>query len=194
MQQNMEQNSVFWPFNIGLLCSLCCFNAAIPAIALQGPRKVLPKLRTVVARMQKVTQVPIVLPTNMAAEFSVPGKFYSYVDVLTKNEYEVDFDMTATAHGDENNSFGFIAGRKITGKKTAFSSLYGTSNYEFEGDDKAEAKSVILAHGIKGYYVTQDRGANLVFWHQEGYSYVVGYKGFQEDVVRVANSAILNER
>lgn len=162
-------------------------SANVPTAAFQGPRKVLPSFQAAVAHMKKVTQVPLVVPTNIA------GKFRCFVDILTEDEYEVDLGMAGSTHDDEASSIGSIAGRKITGKRTAFSPLYGTRNYEFEGDERAEAKSVILAHGIRGYFVNQDRGASLVFWHQGGYSYVVAYKGPKADVVGVANSAILNE-
>jgi len=132
--------------------------------------------------------MPIALP------ISVPDGFRCVVDTPMPNEYEVDLFLPGSTHDDEPSSIGAIAGRKITGKKTDFSPLYGTRHHEFGGDEKAAAQPVTLAHGIKGYFVNQDRGASLVFWHQEGYSYVVAYKGLKADVVRVANSAILNER
>jgi len=177
----------------GLLVVVYCFGVVAPAAAFQGshfqgPHKVLPSFQAAVAHMKKVTRVPIVVPTNIA------GKFQCFVDILAKNEYEVDLDMAGSTHDDEPSSLGAIASRKITGKKTAFSPLYGTRNYEFGSDEKAEAQPVILAHGIKGYFVNQDRGASLVFWRQGGYSYVVAYKGLKADVVGIANSAILNER
>lgn len=171
-----------------LLTALLCLGADASASAFCGPREVLPSFQAAVAQMKKVTRVPLALPAN------VPDKFRCVVDTLTQSEYEVDLDMAGSSHNDEPSSLGAIAGRKITGKKTAFSRLYGTRNYEFESDEQAAAQPVTLAHGIRGYFVSQDRGASLVFWHQGGYSYVVAYKGLKADVVGVANSAILNER
>lgn len=149
----------------------------------QPPRKVPPAFRQAVARMQKATQVPLAIPTNIS------GKFYCYIETLNKNEYVVDLDLTASAHGDTAGSFGSIAGRKSVSH-----SLYGTRNYEFGRDEKAEAQPVTLVHGIRGYYVPPGRGEDLMFWSQDGYSYVAAWKSSKSDVIEMANSAILNER
>ena len=185
MKQKLRENSNLSLFSVGLLFSICCLNAATSADAFKGPRQVLPSFRRTVAQLRKVTRVPIALPA------SVPDKFRCFVDTLTQNEYEVDLVLSGSTHDDGASSLGAIGGRKITGKK---SPLYGTRNHEFGSDEKTEAKPVILAHGIRGYFVNQDRGASLVFWRQGGYSYVVAYKAFETQVVGVANSAILNER
>ena len=187
MQKNMSNKFIVSPLSAGLLVSLC-FGAAHPAAAFQAPRKVLPSFQGTVSQLRKVTRVPVALPTEIL------DKFRCFVLTLTQDEYEVDLMLPGSLHDDEANSLGAIGGRKITGKKTSFIPLYGTRNYPLEGDEKAKVQPVILAHGIKGYFLPEERGVSLVFWHQEGYSYVVAYKGSKLDVVQIANSAILNER
>jgi hypothetical protein len=60
-----------------------------------------------------------------------------------------------------------------------------------------KGQQVKLANGIRGYFIDAKCGASCsnsdLSWEQKGYRYTVGIKaGSKRDLVKIANSAILN--
>ena len=167
-----------------LLGGVCLRLAAASTLPFPAPRRIMPAYRRVFDQARRVTRIPIVLPTT------IPGKFYCSVDTLTASEYDIDIDLTPGCHGSTPCTIG-----SISGMKSRSSAAYGTVEHPMETSKDAYSPNipVTLAHGIKGYYSESRVGyPSFVYWNRSGYSYAAGLKGSQADLVRMANSAILN--
>lgn len=172
-----------------LLGGACLSLAGASILPFPAPRRVIPEFRRVFDRVRRVTQVPVVLPTG---SLGIPGKFYCSIETLTPREYDINIDLTPGCHGVTPCTLG-----SISGMKSPSPAAFGTAEYPMDTDSDADFPNipVTLAHHIKGYYTEARVGYPcFVYWNQNGYSYAAGLKGSKEELVQMANSAILNAR
>lgn len=168
-----------------LLLGAACLSIA-GAAAFPSPQRIMPPFRRVFDQVHRVAQVPVLLPTTLRS------KFYCSLDTLTKSEYDIDMDFTPNCHGATPCTLG-----SLSGMKSRSSTTYGTTQHPLDTDKDADPPNlpVTLARGIKGCYSEGRVGSpSFVYWNRNGYSYAAGFKGEKEDLIQMANSAILNVR
>ena len=132
--------------------------------------------------------VPVILPNAFPIDASQPA-IYPYM-MVGPGLYEISLDFGADCLGAGACHFGSLAGMRV-GPATYPTS---TPNYLFDED---RAVAVQLDKGITGYFVEGLCGANCddskVFWVIDGYQFMVGIKGAdQQSVVDFANAFINN--
>ena len=139
-------------------------------------------------QMIVLTGVPPMLPPEFQVEEGLP-EVVAFMLTMDDGEYELTLDYGVDCHGVGACHYGGMAGMKVDSDIPV-----ATSSFPFVLE---EAQIVDLAHGITGYFVPAVCGANCddarLWWIYDGYEYMVGLKaGRYEDVVELANAAILN--
>ncbi len=133
------------------------------------------------------------LPLMLPPEFPSGGEglppVAPHVITAEPDQYEISLDYGPECQGAGACHYGSLAG-----KKTGASEPSDTRTIVFEAE---RAQKVTLAKNIDGYFVEALCGANCddakVFWIYNGFQYMIGIKaGAQEDVVNLANAAIVN--
>jgi hypothetical protein len=135
--------------------------------------------------LRRKTRVPIILPSNL------PADIHLFVYTATQSEYGISLDLTPDCKGHGACIFGDITGKKVRSRIPV-----GTTNVPF---DRKRVRPVSLRNGIKGYYIDFTCAASCdssrIFWIKDGYQFMVGIKGGKyEDVIKMANAAIANQK
>jgi hypothetical protein len=128
------------------------------------------------------------LPPDFPVADGLPA-IQPHVIVAEPGEYEISLEYGTDCHGAGACRYGSLAGKWIASMEPE-----SFGNFVFEPD---RAQMVELAQGITGYFIEANCGANCddakLFWVYDGFEYVLGLKGGQqEDLVELANAAILN--
>jgi hypothetical protein len=135
-----------------------------------------------------LTGVPIMLPPEFPVGQGLPP-IYPYIYTAGDGLYELSLDYGADCQGAGACHYGSMMAQKVDS-----SVPLGTANVPFDAE---RAQEVLLANDIQGYFVESACGASCsdaqVFWVHNGYQYMLGLKaGLQQDVLDLANAAILN--
>jgi hypothetical protein len=132
--------------------------------------------------------MPLMLPPDFPDGEGLPP-VYPYIITAEPEQYEISLDFGPDCQGAGACHYGIVAGKNVAGDEPE-----STRTIVFEAD---RAQKVTLANGIEGYFVEALCGANCddarLFWIYNGFQHVIGMKaGAQEDVVAMANAAIIN--
>ncbi len=132
--------------------------------------------------------MPLILPPDFHVGEGLPPVL-PYLFTAEADQYEISLDFGPDCRGAGACHYGIVAGKRVTGNEPE-----DTRTIVFEED---RAQKVTLANGIEGYFVEALCGASCddarVFWVYNGFQHVIGMKaGAQEDVVAMANAAIIN--
>lgn len=146
------------------------------AIAESGDHQDL--FKTVLPQLQKNTKVPPILPTYLASEEETEP-LYATMESIASNRYEIELAFAPECHTASACHYGTLIG-KVSKKLPPL-----------------KGQRVKLSKGLTGYFVDAKCGANCsdstLTWEQQGHRYTVGIKaGRKEELIKVANSAILN--
>ncbi len=153
----------------------------------QAP-EVLPKTMPAGFEFLYGLHMPLMLPPDFPDGEGLPA-VHPYITTAEADQYEISLDFGPDCRGAGACHYGTVAGKKVTGNEPE-----DTRTIVFEAD---RAQKVTLANGIEGYFVEALCGASCddarVFWIYNGFQHVIGMKaGAQEDVVAMANAAIIN--
>jgi hypothetical protein len=134
--------------------------------------------KTVLLQLQKKTKVTPILPTYLASEGETEP-LYATLESITKNRYDIELAFVPECH---------------TATACHYGTLIGKVNKKLP---PLKGQRVKLSKGLTGYFVDAKCGANCsdstLTWVQKGHRYTVGIKaGRKTDLIKVANSAILN--
>ncbi len=143
-------------------------------------------------RLPKAIPSPKFLPKLIPmAEGATEISFYSSVQKLGKDEYDLTIDITPDCAGRPNCNYARLIGIKNSAKTPVDSSFI-----KYVADS---AKSVDLANNIKGFYTPAPTnpksiyGANIFWMDGMGSQYIVSIKrGSMEQMIELANSVIAN--
>jgi hypothetical protein len=135
-----------------------------------------------------LTGVPPMLPPEFPAEEGLPD-VVPFMLTMADGEYELSLDYGVDCQGAGACHYGSMGGMRVDSEVPV-----GTSSVPLVLED---AQVVDLSHDITGYFVPAVCGASCgdayMWWIYEGYQYMLGLKaGTYEDVVTLANAAILN--
>ena len=181
-----------------LLCSLavgCSVVMAQETSPIPGAQTVIPIFQSVSQQLQ-TQSIPVVLPTEL------PFAAYPYLRLVDSQSYEISLDHTPDCRGAGYCNDGILRGEQINQGTSPIQAKYAfekQSNFQPQARSPEQIGDVVLARGIKGYFVPYVCGANCdsskVIWNQGGYRYMVGVRyGSKSAVVVLANSAIENEK
>ena len=131
----------------------------------------------VLTELKQKTRVPLRLPTYLATEEET-NPLYAIIETATVRRYVLQLAFTKTCGGGTACRYGMVSGQAVEGRAR-----------------REKGRAVSLAHGITGYFVDAQCGANCsdstLTWVQDGYRYTVGIKAEKvETLIKVANSAI----
>jgi hypothetical protein len=155
--------------------------------------------RPVLSGLKAKTRVPLMLPTYIPQE---DYPLYITVNAATPTQYELTIGAVENCSGGNYCRYGTISGQKLTPSTPSVAQEYAFLNDpSYKPTERSPEKMgrVVLANGIKGYFIPYVCGANCddskVIWEQKGYRYLVGLKrGDKKAVVQMANSAIKHTR
>ncbi len=164
--------------------------------------QILPIFNSAVAQISGRTNVPVLLPSLIPDPKFLPKilplnegatelSFYSAVITAKDSEYALSVDTTPDCAGRPNCNYG-----RISGIKNSAAAPVSTTAIEFS---RADAKTVALAGGIKGFYIPATdnpravTGTRLFWLDGQGNQYAVSLKRAPlEDITALANSLIEN--
>ncbi|NBD15511.1 MAG: hypothetical protein GVY04_05000 [Cyanobacteria bacterium] len=208
---------------ISLTVLVALVTSSLSAATVFAAPKVAGKFQPILAELQKKTDVPIMIPSQLPTEVyaimpegseptnpnpSVPT-FFPHIAEAKPSRYYISLDAAAECSGSNACSLGKVIGEKITNNTPDIPQEFVEYRELYRNDPNNQKPpvrrspekpaQVQLAGGITGYFVPFVCGASCsnseVYWDQGGYRYVVGLENSnRQTVVNLANSAIRNQK
>lgn len=130
----------------------------------------------------------ILLPAQFPASEGLPA-IVPFILSQESGGIDISLDFGPECQGAGACHYGSLGVRRVTGAQPE-----STATFPF---DPTKAKPVTLANGTTGFYLQGACGASCddsrMFWITQGYQYVIGIKGANEQAVtELANAAIQN--
>ncbi|MBD2208276.1 hypothetical protein H6G27_00120 [Nostoc linckia FACHB-104] len=136
-----------------------------------------PVFKAILPRLRQKIKIRLLLP-KFIPESDGANPVYAIVENATLRKYDILLGFSPDCTGGTACRLGVVTAEAIT-RKTP----------------KLTGKRVVLAKGIKGYFVDSTCGANCsdatLTWRLQGVQYTVGLKaGDRASLIKMANSAI----
>ena len=133
---------------------------------------------SVMPELRKQTRVPLRLPSFLPDSGDKDSPVYAILESADPQGYEIQLAWTEDCNGGNACHYGTVQGSVTP-----------------PAEDSGRKVPVILAGGIKGYFIDSSCGAHCsdswVRWSENGFHYSIGIKAEKKrNLVRVANSAI----
>ena len=162
----------------------------------QIPQQPYPIFRSILSDLKANTRVPLLLPVSLPQE---DYPLYATLNLAQPEAYEITIGSVENCSGGNYCRYGTVSGEKIAASTPSIEAEYAFLNdptYQPTERSPEKMETLVLANGIKAYFVPYICGANCddskVVFNWNGYRYLAGIKrAKKETVLNFANSMYL---